>query len=226
MVQARKQLMELLESMSEAEIQQIRDKLVEPRRRALDEEKKQLERRLQEINREVQSLQGAAAAPAAAPAPRRKRGRPARAAQPAAQPAPAAAPKPAERAGRRGRPPKLQGSMAEKIRMIMERAGGAVRVKDIADALVRSGEPRKKGLVNYVNRTLSQSPMFRKSGWGQYELAASAGGGAAEPPVRKKPGPKPGRKPGRPRAQRAPEPQPAETPASAAPAEGGGAAQA
>jgi len=79
-----------------------------------------------------------------------------------------------------------KGTMASKIKAILGRAKAPMRVKNICAALVRSGVPRKKGLVNYVNRTLSTNPLFAKAGWGLYRLAGQAPAAPVKRAPRKK----------------------------------------
>jgi len=164
MARIKKQLVALLSALEPAQVA----KLVSARLKTLQREKALLEKRLSEVARQIAGL-GAPAAPKIRRRRRARRGRP-----PVSKPvAKKAAP-----VRRRAK----KGTMAAKIKEVLAQAKEPMRVKDLCAALVRSGIPKKKGLMNYVSRTLSTNAAFAKAGWGLYRLA----GAAAPAPAKKR----------------------------------------
>jgi len=147
MRRVKKQLVELLSSLSSSEIKQLHLKLVAPKLRSLRREKNAIEKRLHEIEREIAGL---------APTKKRKARQPKRLRK-------------AKRVRRARR-----GTVLSKIKNVLQRASVPMRVKEVCNALVRAGMPKKKGLVNYVNRILSTNANFTKVGWGLYSIAGQA----------------------------------------------------
>lgn len=153
MARVKKELVELLSTLSASEIEKLRAQLVGPKLQALKRERQKLEKRLKEIDAEMARL---------------------------------GARKPARRAARRRGP--RPGTLASKIRNILEKAGRPMRVKEICDALAAAGAARTKTFANYVNRTLSTNPLFSKAGRGVYKLSPEGGGRTvAKAPKKKSP---------------------------------------
>jgi len=168
MARVKKQFIKLLSSLRPAELAKLQAQLVGPRVKALRREKAQLETRLKEIDEQLGGLGG--------PKPRKAR----RARKKARVHKVAPKPVVVKRRGRR------KGTVADKIEAILAKAGKALRVKEICVTLVKAGMPKKAGLVNYVNRTLSANPRFKKAGWGVYTLAAAPAAAAPAKRGRKK----------------------------------------
>ena len=172
MARIKKQLVALLSAMDPQQIA----KLVSVKLKSLRREKAILDKRLSDIGRQIAGL----AAPVARKVRRRRRvrlGRPRLGRPRVKQPRMKAAP-----VRRRAK----KGTMAAKIRRILAHAKGPMRVRDLCASLVRSGVPKKPGLMNYLSRTLSTNPAFAKAGWGLYRLA----GAAAPAPAAKRRRPK------------------------------------
>jgi len=150
MRRVKKQLVELLSSLSAAEIKRLRSKLVAPKLESLRREKAAIKKRLHQIERQILRLAGRMVRK------RRKLHR-------------RTGPRRAKRVRRAKR-----GTVIAKIKQVLARATSPMRVRDICNALARAGLKRKKGLVNYVNRTLSANPSFAKVGWGLYRIAGQA----------------------------------------------------
>jgi len=166
MARVKKQLVELLSTLSSKEIQKLQAKLLAPKVASLRREREKLQKRLREIERQLARVAKAK--------PRRRRVRRVRKAR--------AKRAPVKRVKRRAR----KGTIASRIEGILKRAPAPMRVKDICDALARAGVPKKKGLVNYVNRILSTNPAFSKAGWGVYSLAGKPSAAPAKKAARKK----------------------------------------
>lgn len=173
MARVKKQMLNLLETLSASEIETLRAKLIGPKLKALQQERATLQKRLRTVEGQIAVLEGSV--------PRRRRRRRVRAKAPKA-----AKRAPARKAARKG------ATIAETIEAILRRARKPMRVKDICAALVRAGHADKKSLANYVNRVLNVTPQFAKAGWGEYtlrdRLAAPAKGGKKAKAARKKRG--------------------------------------
>lgn len=164
MARVKKQFLELLSSMAPAELAKLQAKLLGPKLKALRSERAKLVKRLKQVETELAGLEK--------PAPRKRRKK--------------AKPRAVRRVRVVARRRRRKGTMADKIATILGKAGKPLRVRDICAALVKAGVPKKKGLVNYVNRTLSTNPRFRKAGWGLYVLAGGAAAAAAKKASKKK----------------------------------------
>jgi len=162
MARVKKQVIQLLSGLSARDIRQLQSKLVAPRLKALRREKAAIEKRLRMIGRQIAGLVSLAP----------RKGRKLRKT------------KQLKRA-KRVRPAR-KGTIASRIKGILQRTVAPMRVKEICSALIRAGMPKKKGLVNYVNRILSTNPTFAKAGWGLYCIAGKAPAPTAKKSLRKK----------------------------------------
>lgn len=174
MAHVKKQLVELLSTLDPTEIEKLQAKLLAPKLASLRREKGRLQKRLKEIERQLARVQKAKPR-------RRRRVRRVRAKRAPAKRAPVKR-APVKRVRRRAR----KGTIASKIERILKGAPAPMRVKDICNALARAGVPKKKGLINYVNRILSTGPAFTKAGWGLYRLATKPSAAPAKKASRKK----------------------------------------
>jgi hypothetical protein len=173
MAQVKKELVELLKDLTPRELKQLQSTLLTPKLNKLKKKKEQLEKELKQVANQIASLQGKKTS-APKNGRRKKKGRKAKKVSKSKNGR-------RKKKARKAKAPRKTVSrkgggktMAEKIADILRDAGKPMRVREIVDVLVRKGQPVKKGLVNYVNRTLSTSPAFRKAGWGLYTLSGAS----------------------------------------------------